>query len=685
MTQEEKYLNQVEKAMDEQIQALQTESKQSQEKYQALQKQYTEAFYDEIDIEERSQYNQELADIKLHIDNCDLKQKRIAKQKSRPYFARIDFKQDGENTSQKIYIGFSRVAQEGQSLVYDWRAPICSMYYDYDVGKASYQAPDEVIKGEVTLKRQFGISNGKLEYYVDTDQNINDEILQQVLSKNASTKMKEIVSSIQKEQNAIIREEKYKTILVQGVAGSGKTSIALHRAGWLLYKRRGELTSDDILILSPSNLFSSYVSEVLPELGEDNVIETTFSHIAKTELKKQLVSREKLIDEIYKDKDQDKLNEIAYKSSFEFLDDLLDFLNNVYAKLFDPTDLKFEPKGAAENAYNAFVFSKEELKDLYYNAFGTLPVNKRIEYMVDYLSERFALNPQQTELIKPRFKNILYKFFPIDDIYKICNVFYARKGLKQPSFKDVAYEDIAPLLVIKEFTQGLKNQYAAKYVIIDEMQDFTPAHFYFFNSIWQCPKIVLGDINQCIEKTLSKKYLLQLARFLKAKTIVLNKTYRSTRQISEFSEHMIGLKNVVNFSREGSEPRIIKTSSTERALLKLLNENFGKFGHTAIVCKNSGEVKKIADMLNGKVKFEILVGADLTFDYPLVITTASTAKGIEFDHVIVPYATAENYHSSLDRNLLYVATTRALHQIEFIYEGRKSKFLKRHDYAKNDK
>ena len=117
----------------------------------------------------------------------------------------------------------------------------------------------------------------------------------------------------------------------------------------------------------------------------------------------------------------------------------------------------------------------------------------------------------------------------------------------------------------------------------------------------------------------------------------------------------------------------------------MLNENFGKFGHTAIVCKNSDEVKKIADMLNGKVKFEILVGADLTFDYPLVITTASTAKGIEFDHVIVPYATAENYHSSLDRNLLYVATTRALHQIEFIYEGRKSKFLKRHDYAKNDK
>ena len=497
--------------------------------------------------------------------------------------------------------------------------------------------------------------------------------------------MKEIVASIQREQNAIIREEKYKTILVQGVAGSGKTSIALHRAGWLLYKRRGELSSNDILILSPSNLFSSYVSEVLPELGEENVIETTFSHIAKTELKKPLITREKLVDEIYKSKDQDKLNEIAYKSSFEFLNDLLEFLNNVYAGLFDPTDLKFKPKGAADDAYNAFVFTKEELKSLYYEAFGKLPVNKRIEYMVDYLAERFGLSPSQTEAIKPRFKNILYKFFPIADIYKICNVFYARKGLKQPSFKEVPYEDIAPLLVIKEYTQGLKNQYAAKYVIIDEMQDFTPVHFYFFNSIWQCPKIILGDINQCIEKTLSKKYLLQLARFLKAKTIVLNKTYRSTRQISQFSENMIGLKNVINFSRDGEEPKIIKTTSTEHTLLKLLKENEGKYTHTAIVCKNSEEVALISKMLHGKVKFEVIIGTDLTFDYPLVLTTASTAKGIEFDHVIVPYATAENYQSSLDRNMLYVATTRALHQLEFIYEGRKSKFLKRHDYAKIDK
>lgn len=684
MKQEEKYLNRVENALDHEIARLQTDIAEQQQNYENIQKDFSASFYD-IDLGEKNEYKLQLADLQSQIDYSKQKKERLTKQKLRPYFARVDFIPQQSADEQKIYIGFSHIAEDKQSLVFDWRAPISSMYYDYDVGTAEYEAPDGVVKGEITLKRQFGISGGKLNYYIDTDQNINDEILQQVLSKNSSTKMKEIVASIQREQNAIIREEKYKTILVQGVAGSGKTSIALHRAGWLLYKRRGELSSNDILILSPSNLFSSYVSEVLPELGEENVIETTFSHIAKTELKKPLITREKLVDEIYKSKDQDKLNEIAYKSSFEFLNDLLEFLNNVYAGLFDPTDLKFKPKGAADDAYNAFVFTKEELKSLYYEAFGKLPVNKRIEYMVDYLAERFGLSPSQTEAIKPRFKNILYKFFPIADIYKICNVFYARKGLKQPSFKEVPYEDIAPLLVIKEYTQGLKNQYAAKYVIIDEMQDFTPVHFYFFNSIWQCPKIILGDINQCIEKTLSKKYLLQLARFLKAKTIVLNKTYRSTRQISQFSENMIGLKNVINFSRDGEEPKIIKTTSTEHTLLKLLKENEGKYAHTAIVCKNSEEVALISKMLHGKVKFEVIIGTDLTFDYPLVLTTASTAKGIEFDHVIVPYATAENYHSSLDRNLLYVATTRALHQLEFIYEGRKSKFLKRHDYAKIDK
>ena len=389
-----------------------------------------------------------------------------------------------------------------------------------------------------------------------------------------------------------------------------------------------------------------------------------------------------MIDEIYSSKDQNKLNEIAYKASFDFLDDLLKFLNEVYANLFEPKDMVFKPKDAPKESYNAFTFTAEEMKKLYFEVFATLPVDKRIEYMADYLVGRFGLSPKETELIKPRFMKMLYKFFPIDDIYKICNVFYARQGLTQPTFDEIPYEDVAALLVIKEFSQGLSHEYGVKYVIIDEMQDFTPVHFYFFNRIWDCPKIILGDINQCIEKTLSKQYLLSLARYLKAKTIVLNKTYRSTKQISEFCERLIGLKGVINFSRDGDEPRVIKTNDTPLAILKLLQESKNKFAHTAIVCKTSSEVKKLAALLKNKIDFEVIVGADHSFDYPLVITTASTAKGIEFDHVIVPYVDEGNYHSSLDKNLLYVACTRALHQLEIVYEGKRSKFIKRHEYTK---
>lgn len=674
MQEEKRYLSHVENVIDENINSLLLEKKDLQKFYDDTKNEFTLEFY-ESDRASLSHYKTTLAETEDKIKLLEKHMEKLSKQKPRPYFARVDFKRN-DGQEDKFYIGLSHISDNGTPCVLDWRAPISSLYYNYDEGEAEYECVDGTVKGEITLKRQFGISNGKLDYFVDTKQNINDEILQQTLSKNSSTKMQEIVSTIQKEQNAIIREEKYRTILVQGVAGSGKTSIALHRAGYLLFQHREEFSSNDVLILSPSNLFSSYVSEVLPELGEDNVIEMTFSHIAKTELKKKIQPREKLIDEIYAQKDQKKLNEIAYKSSFDFLNDLLEFLNKSYASLFDPKDLAFKPKDADENSYNAFVFTAEEMRHLYFDVFGSLPVNKRIEYMADHLIERFGMNGEMSELIKPRFKWMLYKFFPISDIYKICNVFYARMGMTQPDFDTVPYEDAAALLVIKDYTQGLSHEYGVKYVIIDEMQDFTPAHFYFFNRIWDCPKIILGDVNQCIEKTLSKNYLLELAKFLKAKTIVLNKTYRATRQISQFSEKLIGLKGVINFNREGKEPRVIKTNSTCDALLNLINESKDKYTHTAIVCKTGDEVAKIANMLRDKVNFELIVGSDESFDYPLILTTASTSKGIEFDYVIIPNVDEQNYHSPLDRNMLYVASTRALHELDIVYEGKKSKFIK---------
>ena len=680
MKEEKKYLEKVEKVIDENIKTFEKNREEAKKLSTTLLNERAENFYmidNELSASDSAYYINKIDDADAMVEIMSKKIDLFNKIKDRPYFARIDFKEKNLDKSNKFYIGLHYIADNEKSYVYDWRAPISSLYYNFDEGKADYDSPEGKIEGEITLKRQYNIENGQLKYYINTKETINDEILQEVLSKHASPKMRQIVSTIQKEQNAIIREENFHTILVQGVAGSGKTSIALHRAGYLLYNHRNDFISSDVLILSPSNLFSDYVSDVLPELGEDNVIEMTFSHIARTELKRPVQSREELMDEIYKSKNQKRLNEIAYKSSFDYLDALIKFLNETFAAVFTAKDMVFKPSDAKEDSYNAFSFSKEEMDKLYFQSFASLPINKRIEYMSEILIERFGLSPKETALIKPRFTSMLYRFFPISDIYKICEIFYSRQGLSIPDFDKIAYEDVATLLTIKQFVFGLNRNFSTKYVIIDEMQDFTPTHFYLFNKIWDCPKIILGDINQCIEKTLSKKYLLQLSRFLKAKLIVLNKTYRSTRQISLLSQKIIGLKGVINMNRDGEEPSIIKTNDTEKTLLKLIDDNRQKYQHTAIVCKTSDEVKKVAKMLDGKEKFEIILGSDYSFDFPLIITTSATSKGIEFDHVIIPFVDKNNYRSELDKNMLYVATTRALHQLEFIYEGQKSKFLKK--------
>lgn len=250
--------------------------------------------------------------------------KRLNLQKDHPYFARIDFYLKIK-TAQKVYIGIGNLIEDNKLYVADWRAPISSMYYDFNLGPASFKIGTTEYSGELQLKRQYKIEDGQLISYFDTDMTINDEILQEILSHNVSVKMKQIVSTIQREQNIIVRKDKAENMLVQGVAGSGKTSIALHRAAYLLYKHRGQIKSNDILIISPNNIFSSYISEVLPQLGEDNLVETTFEQIARAELKRPIQSRENMLDEIASNPNQEMLNEISYKSSYEYLDSLLRF------------------------------------------------------------------------------------------------------------------------------------------------------------------------------------------------------------------------------------------------------------------------------------------------------------------------------------------------------------------------
>ncbi len=601
---------------------------------------------------------------------------KLRNQNNSPYFARIDFQTS--SALQKVYIGLGSIIYNKKVYAVDWRSPIASLYYEYELGDAQYHINDKVIKGALTLKRQYKIENQQLLSYFDTNLTINDEILQEILSKHASDKMRQIVSTIQKEQNAIIRTEKTENILVQGVAGSGKTSIALHKAAYLLYKHRRSLKSSDILVLSPNNIFSSYISEVLPQLGEDNLVETTFAQLVRTELKRPIEPREDMLDEIATKADQETLNEISYKSSYEFLDSLLRFLKGPLTDIFSPKTLRYVIKEKDEGN-EEIVFTEEETRNLFFKTFKGYDFYERInkiawQYAMVFTEKRHY-NKMQHRGLKDRFKHILYSFMPISDVEQIFQIFMAREKLSAKKTNTIKYMDKGTYLAIKHYLYGLDHDFSAKYLIIDEMQDFTPVDIYMFKKIWSCPYMIVGDVNQCIEKTLSKEYLQLTADFLGCNVYNLNKTYRSTQEIASFANNMIGIKNVEYVNRRGQSPKVIQTENQGQTIAKIITEECSDFDHIAIICKCNKEAKEICKQLNGKIDY-VLMKEPEDYKNKVLVTTCATAKGIEFDAVIVPNADEENYKNSLDKNILYISSTRALHKLYFTCQNQPSKYLK---------
>ncbi len=605
-------------------------------------------------------------------------EKKLKLQKDNPYFARIDFKPKNKKNAQKIYIGIGNVLDDKKIYVADWRAPISSMYYDYSLGDASFSIDDEIYYGNIQLKRQYKIDEGKLISFFDTDLTINDDILQEILSKNVSIKMKQIVSSIQKEQNAIVRCDTNENMLVQGIAGSGKTSIALHRAAYLLYKHRKQIKSSDITILSPNNIFSSYISDVLPQLGEDNLVETTFASLARAELKKPIQTREEMLDEIATSPTQELLNEVSYKSSYEYLDDLLRFLKGPFLETYSPQNLTFVVNENMDGEKETIEFSAEQTKELFFKTFKGFDFYERInkiawQYAM-FFTERRHYSKEQNRGLRDRFKTILYQFLPVRDVDKIFEIFMAREGYKTSRNKKINYMDKGTWLAIKHFVYGMDHDFSAKYLIIDEMQDFTPVDFYMFKKIWACPKIMVGDVNQCIEKNVTDEYLSITADFLGCKLTKLNKTYRSTKEIAKFANHLVGLDNIEFVNRSGKEPIAYKTSSPAKAIKTIIEKECDSLEHIAIVCKCQKEANNLYKELKNIIDCKLLVNPE-DYDSRVLITSCATAKGIEFDAVIIPNCEKTSYKNAVDKNIIYVSSTRALHKLFFTFTQEKSNFI----------
>lgn len=605
---------------------------------------------------------------------------------SSPYFGRIDFDNLVYNELEKVYIGISNLIDNDYNFfVNDWRSPIASMFYDFELGKAYYDAPLGKINGNIILKRQYKIKEGKLKYAFDNAINIDDEILQEVLSDNSSKKMKHIVNTIQKEQNAIIRNDDNKTLIVEGPAGSGKTSVGLHHIAYLLYKYRDKITANNILIFSPSDVFSEYIASVLPTLGEDNVYYTGFSEYMHKYLSeyKNTESYIKFLERIFNNQDKDTANAIKFKLSNDFISILDKYVEYISEKL-EFKDIKIN---------NILIATAEEINNLYNNIYSKYPpffrlkkisentqmkfrhmssnkynakhlseiVNKKLEINFDYkkiLSDMYDLKIVRNELINSDYIINIKKF--IDS---------SKNALEN---KTINYEDAILLLYLKGKLNGFEKDSNIKYVIVDEAQDYNRIQYEILKNVFDKAKFtILGDANQTVNNLFEYKSINDISQMFSkndVEYIPLTTTYRNTYEITMFCNKILGLLNNNVINRHGDEPKVEKTidkKESYKTILKIIKDEISKeYNSIAIITANN-------DACNHLIKHLKNNGIDCNknnFQKKYIhVLPIYYAKGMEFDSVIV-YDSNEYSNFSKDKKLLYVACTRALHSLNVISE-----------------
>lgn len=650
----------------------------------------------ELDTEEIAASRSTISNEVVLCGHKDDEIRLLRKQLENPYFGRLDFVFEGEDTAEQMYIGIGGLQDKDDIdvLVYDWRAPVSSMYYDFDVGGAYYEAPVGKIEGRILNKRQIKIRKGEMEYALEANFNVYDEILQKELSQNGSTKMRNIVATIQKEQNSIVRDDASDILVVQGVAGSGKTSIALHRIAFLLYKNRQSLKSSDVLILSPNTIFSNYISNVLPELGEQNISNVSFDEIALNELKGicKFESKKAYMEYIIHSEDNDaRLHVINFKSGFEFLNELKEFVAGLEGSLFKFTDVVF--KGEKKKSKN--------IKELFEKQFFRHPIFARMDKIADLFVEGYQSSHSVclTSSERAEIVNKLYGMAKVSTVAELYKCFLERLS-KKYSFIDseiycnsrvVRYEDAFAMVLMKLLLFGTKNANfkRIKHVVLDEMQDYSMIQYDIINTLFDCKMTILGDINQVVDrKNATLVDNIENIFGAKAKLIRMLKSFRSTYEISEFCRKLCNLPETVSFNRHGNVPSICSYKNYD-SMVKAIQEKIdetrlGEESILAIICKSSEAAEKLYSSFEDKYKKKCYLMNDENSKFcpGYIVTNSYLVKGLEFDYVIIPDATNVEYKTERDRQLLYIASTRALHDLTVMSYGRKSKFLNQKEKTK---
>ncbi|WP_315984495.1 RNA polymerase recycling motor HelD [Listeria booriae] len=669
----------------------------------------------------------------------------LRKLKDSPYFARVDFTPDDTNETTPIYIGIAGLSNETEDdyLIYDWRAPISSMYYDFSPGPAEYASMEKIISGTMDLKRQFIIRHGELQSMFDTNVAIGDELLKEVLGNNASDKMKNIVATIQKEQNQIIRNVKNNYLIVQGVAGSGKTSVALQRAAYLLYHYKEELNNDNMLLFSPNPLFSSYIASVLPDLGETSIQQLTFQAYVEKRLGKHLTIESPFsqMEYLLTTENTARKAGIRFKASLAFKEYI-----DQYAEQLSTGGLVFKNIALRGNV----IISKEAIGAYFYSLDYTISIPNRMSMTKDWLLEELAFLEKEerdkdwvkdeaelldiedytevyhdlqdnaeddtfddfdkelkiltAKIARKYFRKIRaavskLKFLHVTALYKklfdvqaddaslpenwdaVC--VYTLESLRQ---KELLYEDTSPYMYLEDKLTRLKTNTQIKHLFIDEAQDYSPFQFFVLQQLFPSARMtILGDIHQAIYMhTLNSATLFSGEEVQTDNTekIELHKSYRSTRQIVDFTRHLLAVDlEIEPFERDGEKPSFVLCMDGQERDAKLRHTLSGlvgkEYGTIAVICKTAAESVAMYEQLSPAFDVQLATEHSYSYDSGIIVLPAYLAKGIEFDAVIIPDASAHNYEKSFEQNLFYTACTRAMHELVLFAVGDKTPFMDR--------
>lgn len=712
---EVKYLNDTITIIDELLSSFGVSSLKQNKEITSDRKSFWNNF-SELDEIEVQQFNQEMAlQEKIYVKNIN-KINTLKSQREVPYFARIDFKEDLEETADSLYIGISSVMKDDFDFaVLDWRSPIANMFYDFEMGKAHYDAPNGQIHGEIILNRQFNIKNGEIKFIHESNSNIHDESLLEILNSNTSDKMKNIVSSIQKKQNEIIRNDNAKILLLQGVAGSGKTSIAMHRAAYLLYKYRKTLKADNILIFSPNDVFSDYISDVLPGLGEQNIRQTTFESFYRTYLPPTYEYEKKntYLEYIYSAKKDSKFdtrnNSMKFKNSIKFIDILNDFCSKLPNILPEFKDIVLGGE---------IILSKNKIKTSFVDRFKEVPYLTRIENLKelvfsqvetkyyqqaknknasdfgynyiehgdnfkDYLAEE--INTQVSAMFKNLNPIEIYKLL-WNDINKFSNDNLSDiKNLTLDSLNDhlVNFEDIVPLVYLRSYMEGFRDYKNIQHIIIDECQDYSPLFYLLINKTFsKASATILGDLNQRISSNTNigaKEDIQNIFGKENTELITLTKSYRSTRDITNFSKEILNFGEPIEaVDRDGIPVGLYVENNIEDKICSLISQ-IKERGLTsiAIITKTAELSQNLFNSLNSKIEdLNLIIDDNSFYSKGITIVPSYISKGLEFDAVIIPDGDL-SYNDDSERNLLYTACTRALHELHIITTNKFSPLLNR--------